>query len=99
MTEQAKIRRLQDRLNIAGTGVIAFSVWSLAKIGLFISFADQDTLRTLLGITGAMLVNTIFVLVAAMGIIDLCVRVFVGVRDSLGRHRSDCVRRADDGHL
>ena len=79
MTEQAKIRRLQDRLSIAGTGVIAFSVWSLAKIGLFISFADQDTLRTLPGITGAMLVNTIFVLVAAMGIIDLCVRVFVGL--------------------
>lgn len=79
MTEQAKIRRLQDRLNIAGTGVIAFSVWSLAKIGLFITFVDQDTLRMMFGITGAVLVNTIFVLVAIMGIVDLCVRVFVGL--------------------
>ena len=79
MTEQAKKRRYQDTLGIAGTGVIAFSVWSLAKIGLFLTFADQDVLRSLLGITGAMLANAVLTLVAAMGVIDLCVRVFVGL--------------------
>jgi hypothetical protein len=79
MTEQAKKRRYQDTLGIAGTGVIAFSVWSLAKIGLFLTFTDQDVLRSLLGITGAMLANAVLVVVAGMGLVDLCIRVYVGL--------------------
>ena len=79
MTEQAKTRRLQDTLTIAGTTVLAFSVWSLAKIGLFLTFIDESALRQLLGIDAATLVIAVYVSLGIIALIDLVVRAYVGL--------------------
>ena len=87
MTEQAKIRRLQDTLTIAGSGVIAFGVWSLAKIGLFLMLASEETARGLLGLDNASLsgidtatlTTLVYVTLGVIALIDLGVRAFVGL--------------------
>lgn len=79
MTEQAKIRRIQDTLTIAGSGVIAFSVWSLAKIGLFLTLVDKDVLRRILGIDDDSLIITVYALLGVIALIDFGVRAFVGL--------------------
>lgn len=91
MTEQAEIRRLQDTLTIAGNGVIAFSVWPLAKIGLFLMLTDEDTLHRLLGIDKASLALTVYLSLGAILLIDLAVRAFVGLSaraEGQGKRRS-----------
>lgn len=79
MAEQAQIRRLQDTLTIAGSAVIAFSVWSLAKIGMFLAFADKDLLSWLLGLDKESLTIAVYVSMAVVALVDLGVRVYVGM--------------------
>jgi len=83
MSEQAKIRRIQHTLSIAGSGVFAFCVWSLAKISLFLSLVDESTLQTtlcnLLGIDSDTLMNGVYATIVAIIIIDLVVRIYVGM--------------------
>lgn len=79
MTEQAQIRRLQDTLGIAGSAVIAFGVWSLAKIGMFLSFADQDMLSLLLGLDKELLTIATYVSLVVIALIDVGVRIYVGM--------------------
>lgn len=82
MTGQARIRRLQDTITIAGTAVIAFSVWSLAKTWLFLSLAGESALRWLLGLLGIgndALTIAVYASLAAIVIIDLGVRIYVGL--------------------
>ena len=78
MTEQAQIRRLQDTLTIAGSAVVAFGVWSLAKIGMFLSFADKDMLSSLLGLDKESLTIATYVSLVIIALIDVGVRVYVG---------------------
>ena len=79
MTGQAKTRRIQDTLYIAGSGVIAFGVWPLAKIGLFLTLADEQTLRQLLGIEDASLALTVYLLMGIIALVDFGVRTYVGL--------------------
>jgi len=79
MTEQAKVRRLQDTLSIAGVGVIAFSVWSFAKIGLFLALVDEKVLSQLLGFDAATLSGAVLAGLAVILIIDVCFRAYVGL--------------------
>ena len=94
MTDQAKTRRLQDTLTIAGSAVIAFSVWSIAKIGLFLAFVDENALRWLLGqigIDNESLAFTVYVSQALIALIDLGVRAYVGLSaraEGRGKKRS-----------
>ena len=79
MTEQAKKRRIQDTLTIAGSAVVAFGIWSLAKTGLFISLVDESTLRLMFGINGISLTVTVYVLLAVLVVVDMCLRAYVGL--------------------
>ena len=79
MTEQAQIRRLQDTLTIAGSAVIAFSIWSLAKIGMFLAFADKDLLSWLLGLDKDSLTTAVYVSLIVVALIDVSVRAYVGM--------------------
>ena len=79
MAEQAQIRRLRDMLYIAGTAVIAFGVWSLAKIGLFLSLADKNALQTLLGLEKESLTVTVYVVLLAIALIDFGLRAYMGM--------------------
>ena len=94
MAEQTEIRRIQDTLTIAGSGVIAFSVWSLAKIGLFLSLADENTLRWLfeqLGIDNPSLALAVYVTLGAIILIDLGFRAYVGLSaraEGIGKRKS-----------
>ena len=78
MTSQARIRRLQDTLTIAGGAVIAFSAWSLAKIGMFLAFANEDMLSWLLGLDRESLTIAMYVSLALVALIDVGVRTYVG---------------------
>lgn len=82
MTAQANRRRLQDTLTIAGSAVIAFSVWSIAKIGLFLALADKNSLRWLLeqlGIDNESLALALYVSLGLIALIDFGVRAYVGL--------------------
>ena len=82
MTEQAKTRRLQDTLTIAGSAVIAFGVWSIAKIGLFLSLADENALKWLFGLFGIgadSLTTAVYVSLGIIILVDLGVRAYVGL--------------------
>ena len=82
MTDQAQTRRLQDTLTIAGSGVIAFSVWSLAKICLFLTFVDEKALNQLfelIGIGGTSLAITVYIILGVIILIDLGFRAYVGL--------------------
>lgn len=78
MTEQAQIRRLQDTLTIAGSAVIAFSIWSLAKIGMFLTFANEDMLSWLLGLDKESLTIAVYVSLVVVALVDVSVRAYVG---------------------
>ena len=78
MAEQAQIRRLLDTLTIAGGAVIAFSVWSLAKIGMFLSFADEDMLSWLLGLDKESLTIATYASMIVIALIDVSIRAYVG---------------------
>ncbi|HAM16465.1 MAG TPA: hypothetical protein DCP91_11555 [Eggerthellaceae bacterium] len=79
MTEQAQTRRLQDTLTIAGSAVVAFSVWSLAKIGMFLKFADKDVLSWLLGLDEESLTIAVYVSLIVVALVDVSVRAYVGM--------------------
>lgn len=79
MTEAAKKRRLQDALAIAGNGVIAFCVWSIAKIGLFLMFADGDALRQLFGISDDSLAIVTYSSSVIIALVDMGLRAYVGM--------------------
>ena len=82
MTEQARRRRLQDTLTIAGSAVIAFSVWSIAKIGLFLAFVNENSLCRLLGqlgIDNESVALAVYVSLGLIALIDLGVRAYVGL--------------------
>jgi magnesium-transporting ATPase (P-type) len=78
MTGQAQLRRIQDTLTISGTAVIAFSVWSLAKIGLFLTFANENMLSWLLGLDKESLTVAVYVSLVVVALVDMGVRVYVG---------------------
>ena len=79
MTGEAKTRHLQSTLSIAGSAVVAFCVWSFAKIGLFLAFFDENTVRWLLGIDDASFSTTLFVLLGIIALVDLGLRIYVGL--------------------
>ena len=79
MTEQAKKRRIQDTLSIAGSAVIAFGIWSLAKIGLFLTFANENALSWLLGLDKDSLTTAVCVSLIVVAVIDVIVRLYVGM--------------------
>ena len=66
-------------LYIAGTAVIAFGVWSLAKIGLFLSLVDKNALQTLLGLEKESLTVTVYVALIAIAVIDFGLRAYIGM--------------------
>ncbi len=82
MTTQIKVRRLQDTLTIAGTAVIGFSVWSLAKISLFLAFVDEETIRQLIQLFGLKIDSTVLVTYASVliiALVDMGFRAYVGL--------------------
>lgn len=82
MAKQIQVRRLQDCLTIAGTAVIAFSVWSLAKIALFLAFVDEETIRQLIQVLGLQQDSAAAVTYASLliiAIVDLGFRAYVGL--------------------
>lgn len=79
MAERAQTRRLQDALYIAGGAVVAFGVWSLAKIGLFLKFADEEMLSWLLGLDKASLTTAVYLTLLVIVLIDVGVRVYIGM--------------------
>ena len=79
ITKEAKKRRLQDTLIIAGYGVIAFSVWSLAKTGLFLFLADDDAIRQYFSVDDTYPLMMLFITTAIIICIDVAVRAFVGL--------------------
>ena len=79
MTPQARKRRLQDTLAIAGGGVIAFSVWDLAKTIFFLTLFDEAAVRQMLAIDDAMPMMAIYIATGFVFCIDLAVRAFVGL--------------------
>ena len=79
MAEQAQIRRLQDALTIAGGAVVAFSVWSLAKIGMFLAFANENVLSWLLGLDKDSLTIAVYVSLVIVALVDVGVRAYVGM--------------------
>lgn len=78
-SEQARIRRLQDTLTIAGDGVIAFSAWGLVKAALFLMLAKGERLDQLFASVNDSLLVYVLVVVGVMVLIDLAVRVYVGL--------------------
>lgn len=78
-SQQARIRRLQDTLIIAGDGVIAFSAWALVKAALFVILADDARIDQLFGSVDDELLVYVFLVVGIVVCIDLIVRVFVGL--------------------
>ncbi len=58
---------------------MAFGIWSLVKICLFLALVDKDLLRWFLGINGITLSITVYVLLGAIVLIDLGVRAYVGL--------------------
>ena len=91
MTQQARKRRLQYNLTIAGNSVIAFGVWTLVKIGLFLSLVDDGVLLKVLSTQYAPLIIAIFVALAVMVLIDLAIRAYVGYSaraEGLGKQKS-----------
>jgi len=79
MTLQARKRRLQDTLIIAGAGVIAFSVWGIAKAMLLFAFSDESQLRQMLAIDDSIPMAVIFIITVVMVVIDWIVRAYVGL--------------------
>ena len=58
---------------------MAFGIWSLVKISLFLANVDENLLRWLFGINGISLTVTVYVLLAVIVLIDMGVRVYVGL--------------------
>ena len=83
MSEQAKKRRLQHTLSIAGIGVFAFCVWSLAKITIFLYLVDEATLQQtisgLLGIKDLQITTALYISLVVIVIVDVVVRGYVGL--------------------
>lgn len=83
MSEQAKKRRLQHTLSIAGIGVFAFCVWSLAKITIFLYLVDESTLQQtisgLLGIKDLQITTALYISLVVIVIVDVVVRGYVGL--------------------
>ena len=78
-TQQAKKRRLQDTLIIAGDGVIAFSVWSLVKTALFFLLTKDELIREAFSIDESLPMTAVCLAVLVLLCIDLIVRAFVGL--------------------
>ena len=78
MTLQARKRRLQDTLTIAGAGVIAFSVWGIAKATLFFALSDEGQVRQMFAIEESIPLMAVFILTGVVVLIDLIVRAYVG---------------------
>ena len=83
MSEQAKKMRLQHTLSIAGIGVFAFCVWSLAKITIFLYLVDEATLQQtisgLLGIKDLQITTALYISLVVIVIVDVVVRGYVGL--------------------
>lgn len=78
-SQQARIRRLQDTLIIAGDAVVAFSAWGLLKAALFFILTDSATIDELFGsVEEQLMVFVVIVLVVMVGI-DLALRLFIGL--------------------
>ena len=78
MTEQARKRRLQDTLIISGNGVIAYSVWGLAKTAIILSLLDEGILRRIVSIDSDIPMSAIYLVTGALLLVDLAVRWYVG---------------------
>ena len=79
MTEQARIRRLQDTLAIVGIGVIAFGAWSLAKMTLYFLMYDEAAQRQMFGISNEISMQAYYITFAVFALIDLAIRLYVGL--------------------
>lgn len=78
-TQQARKRRLQDTLIIAGDAVMAFSAWDLAKVALFLALTDEGRLRELASIDDSVSMPALFAVVGVIVLVDIAVRVYVGM--------------------
>ena len=58
---------------------MAFGIWSLVKIGLFLALVNKDLLRGLFGINGIALTVTVYVLLGVIVLIDMIVRTYIGL--------------------
>ena len=79
ISQQARIRRLQDTLIIAGDGVIAFSAWSLLKAAIFLILTGRETIDELFGSANETITIIVIIVVGAMVCIDLALRLFIGL--------------------
>ena len=79
MTPQARIRCLQDMLAIAGTGILAFSAWTLLKTILFFFVYDEQAQRQMFQIDNDMSMETFYIAFIIIALIDSAIRVYVGM--------------------
>ena len=79
MTEQARIRRLQDTLSITGVGVIALTAWSLAKTTMFFMLFDEATQRELYKLSEDIPMEVFYIVFAVLALIDFMIRLYVGL--------------------
>lgn len=77
MSQQARVRRLQDVLTIVGVGVIAFASWSLIKSILLFLLLDEGSQREMLGINDTIPMVAFYIAFIIVSLIDFVVRLFV----------------------
>ena len=78
-SQQARLRRLQDTLIIAGDAVIAFGAWGLLKAAIFLILADSETRSELFGSVNETMMIYVIIVLGVMVCIDLSVRLFIGL--------------------
>lgn len=91
MTQQARVRRLQDTLIIAGGAVFAFSVWGVAKLFLFLILTEESKVRELLDVNDQLSMSVIYIVAGIAVLIDVCIRAYVGISarsEGLGKKKS-----------
>ena len=79
---QIKLRKNRDTLKIVGSGVIAFGIWSVIKallyselnMGTFLASIEESPV-----LTEAMLKTAFRIIIAIILLIDLAIRLFVGL--------------------
>ena len=81
---EKKLRKQQNQLVDAGTGVILFAVWSVAKVNLFLSvssfFLDElYDYAAQYGISEKFLLGTIAVITVGILLWQLCTRIYIGI--------------------
>lgn len=79
MTQEAHKRRLQDTLIISGTGVLAFSIWTLAKTALVLALIDERMLLSVVFLGAGIPLSVFYLVIGLFLLVDISARAFVGV--------------------